>query len=126
MFGKIVYISDSVAHVLVSGEVNTNLMNMHVVFEDNNKKVLGEVVDISQELIKINFLGEFIGQIYLGGVIRKPTFDSKIRLITKDELKMIVGNNDDDTIMIGHSSLYDDVVYSNSCFRQSLASIQSS
>ena len=107
MFGKIVYISDSVAHVLVSGEVSTNLMNMHVVFEDNNKKVLGEVVDISQELIKINFLGEFIGQIYLGGVIRKPTFDSKIRLITKDELKMIVGNNDDDTIMIGHSSLYD-------------------
>ena len=107
MFGKIVYISDSVAHVKTSGPISTNLMNMHVIFEDEEKKILGEIIDINEDIIKINFLGEFSGKKYLGGVIRKPTFKANIRLITEDELKLIVGDLSDDTLNIGHSALYD-------------------
>ena len=107
MFGRIVYISDSVAHVECGQNMSTNLMNMHVIFEDSNKKILGEIVDISKDIIKINFLGEFAGKKYLGGVIRKPTFESKIRLITFEELKLIVGDDGPDTLPIGHSALYD-------------------
>ena len=107
MFGKIVYISDSVAHVKTSGPISTNLMNMHVIFEDEDKKILGEIIDINEDIIKINFLGEFSGKKYLGGVIRKPTFKANIRLITEDELKLIVGDLSDDTLNIGHSALYD-------------------
>ena len=108
MFGKIVYISDSIAHVKVGENVSTNLMNMHVIFEDKNKQILGEIVDISSEIIKINFLGEFVNGKFLGGVIRKPTFESKIRLIKPEELKLIIGDDGPDTLMIGHSALYDD------------------
>ena len=107
MFGKIVYISDSVAHVQVGENVNTNLMNMHVIFEDKNKQILGEIVDISSEIIKINFLGEFVKGKFLGGVIRKPTFEANIRLIKPEELKLIIGDDGPDTLMIGHSALYD-------------------
>ena len=107
MFGKIIYISDSTAHVQPGGNVSTNLMNMHVIFEDVNKKILGEIIDVSKDIIKINFLGEFVGKKYLGGVIRKPTFESKIRLITPEELKLIVGDEGPDTLAIGHSALYD-------------------
>ena len=41
MFGKIVYISDSVAHISIPNgtPVNMDLMNMHVVFEKNDKKI---------------------------------------------------------------------------------------
>ena len=56
MFGKILYISATEAHVAVPSEgASTNLMNMHVIFEDEAKKILGEVEDVSNEIIKIRF-----------------------------------------------------------------------
>ena len=60
MFGRIVYISDNVAHVEVPKTTETfvNLMNRHVVFEDEDKRILGEVEDVSAEIMKIRFLGE--------------------------------------------------------------------
>ena len=40
MFGKIVYISDTVAHIQIpeGTPVATNLMNLHVMFEDDKKR----------------------------------------------------------------------------------------
>ena len=51
MFGKIVYISDNIAHISIpeGTPVAQNLMNMNVIFEDTNKKILGEVVDVSRD-----------------------------------------------------------------------------
>ena len=45
MFGKIVYISDSVAHISIPDgtPVAMDLMNMHVVFEDEDKEKNEEV-----------------------------------------------------------------------------------
>lgn len=108
MFGKIVYISNSEAHIEVGKDLSTNLMNLHIVFEDNDKKILGEIIDINKDIIKVNFLGEFVGKKFLGGVIRKPSFDSKIRLIDKDELKILVGEDNDSSLNIGKSAIYDD------------------
>ena len=108
MFGKIVYISNSEANVEIGKDLSTNLMNLHIIFEDENKKILGEIVDVSKDIIKVNFLGEFVGNKFLGGVIRKPTFDSKIRLIDKKELKTIIGEDSETSLTIGHSALYDD------------------
>ncbi|MBQ9182067.1 MAG: ATP-binding protein [Bacilli bacterium] len=108
MFGKIVYISDNEAHVQVgNSEVSTNLMNMHVIFEDDKKKILGEVEDIGQEIIKIRFQGEIVDGHFVGGVIRKPTLNSVIRIITQEELALIVGSQKDGNMLLGYSPLYD-------------------
>ena len=63
MFGNIIYISDTMAHVklLPNSKIAANLMNVHVVFEDGNSRILGEISDIDGEKIKVNFLGEFDG-----------------------------------------------------------------
>ena len=110
MFGKIVYINDNLAHVEVKDgvPVNEDLMNMHVIFEDEKKKILGEVADITKELIKIRFLGEIVNGKFIGGVIRKPNLSSVIRVITKDEFKLITGENNESSMMLGMSPLYDD------------------
>ncbi|MDD4548002.1 MAG: ATP-binding protein [Bacilli bacterium] len=110
MFGSIVYISDNVAHVkIVDGTpVATNLMNLHVMFEDNNKKILGEIEDISAEIIKIRFLGEIVNGRFIGGVIRKPTLSAKIRVIEKEEIPLIIGEPTAQSFLLGHSPLYDD------------------
>lgn len=109
MFGKIIYISDNVAHVKVKEGVPlaTNLMNMHVVLEDKMRKILGEVEDVSPEIIKVRFLGEFINNKFIGGVIRKPTLEAKIRIVSKEELLMIIGSENSNSFLLGSSALYD-------------------
>ena len=109
MFGKIIYISDTEAHVEVpkDGSLSTNIMNMHVIFEDEGRKVVGEVEDLGAEIIKIRFLGEIENNHFVGGVIRKPTFNSNIRLIDKSEIGLLLGEDTSSTFIIGESPLYD-------------------
>ena len=108
MFGKIVYISDSVAHISIpeGTPVAMDLMNMHVVFEDEERKVLGEVVDVSESIIKINFLGVIDNGTFIGGVLRKPTLQANIRIVTEDELNLITGVEGEGMFKLGVSPLY--------------------
>lgn len=109
MFGKIKYISDNKAFVelVKEGNVLPNLMNLQVVFESDGKRILGEVKDITEDEIRIRFLGEFEDNKYIPGVIRKPALNSSIRVINEDELNIIVGKNDVASFLIGKSPLYD-------------------
>ena len=109
MLGKIIYISNNIAHVQIPSNVKipTSLMNMHVIFEDINRKVLGEIDDISKDLIKIRFLGEIVNNVFVGGVIRKPTMEATVRMINSEELQIIVGENNKESFKLGTSALYD-------------------
>ena len=109
MFEKIIYIDNNTAHVKIAGDLTSNIMNLHVVFEDQSRKILGEIQDINGDLATISFLGEFEGERFLGGVIRKPSLESKIRVITKEELELIIGKNAPGTLYLGKSPLYDNV-----------------
>ena len=110
MLGNIIYINDNVAHIEIpSGTpIGENLMNMHIIFEDDKKKILGEVEDISKELIKVRLLGEIVNNKFVGGVIRKPTLSANIRIITKEEFALITGDNSNESLVLGVSPLYDD------------------
>lgn len=106
MVGKIVYISNTLAHIELE-EVNSNLMNMHVIFEDNGRKIIGEVEDIDNNKVTIHFLGEIIDNKFIAGLIMKPSLNSKIRLITNEELKYLVGSDTENNLFLGYSPLYD-------------------
>ena len=110
MFGKIVYISGSVAHISIPAgtPVSMDLMNMHVVFEDNDRKVLGEVEDVSENEIKVHFLGVIENGKFILGVLRKPTLEAKIRMVTEEELNLITGVEKEGMFKLGVSPLYND------------------
>ncbi|MEG0826187.1 MAG: ATP-binding protein [Bacilli bacterium] len=110
MLGNIIYINDNYAHIEIplGTPISTNLMNMHVIFEDEKKKILGEVEDTSKELIKVRFLGEIVNDRFIGGVIRKPALSATLRIISKEEVRLIVGDGGKDSITLGVSPLYDD------------------
>lgn len=110
MLGKIVYLANNVAHIGIpeGTPINENLMNMHVIFEDQNKKILGEVEDIDSKIVKVRFLGEIVDNKFVGGVIRKPTLQAKLRVITPEELKLIVGDDSPTSMILGKSPLYND------------------
>ena len=108
MFDKIIYLSDNMAHVSLAPNVplSFNVMNMHVVFQDTEKCILGEIEDIDEKIVKVRFLGEFNNNKFISGTIRKPLLNATIRLINKDEIPYIMGENTNDNVFIGTSPLY--------------------
>lgn len=111
MFGRIIEIKDN--YVLVentSGETETNVLNYHVVFTNNNRKTVGEIVAITQGAIEILLVGDIINDRFIAGVIKKPSFKSSCRLVYKSEVELILGKQDiskKDTLYIGKSAIYD-------------------
>ena len=110
MFERIVYISDHSANVKLADGYNVtmNLMNLHIIFEDNMKKILGEVDDLDGNLVKVRFLGEIVNGKLLAGVIRKPSLDAKIRVIEQNEIPMICGTDAQGYLRLGVSPFYND------------------
>lgn len=105
MFKEIVEISKNYALVKINGNINEDLLNYNVVFEDE-KKILGEIEEISGDTVIITFLGEFIDGKFYSGIIRKPSLSATVRIINKDELGEIVGDNNPRSMMLGISPLY--------------------
>ena len=62
MFDKIIYINDRFAtvHLTEGTSATINLMNLHIIFEDDFKTILGEVDDLDGDLVKVRFLGEIV------------------------------------------------------------------
>ena len=116
MFGKIKYISDNAAVVEINkdGNLDSNLMNLHVVFESNGDKLLGEVKNVDENSVKIELLGEFAGTRFIAGTIKKPTLTSTLRVINEEELDIIMGKADENSLYIGKSPIYKDrSIYAN-------------
>ncbi len=106
MFKEITSISKNYALVKLSGNVNEDILNFNVIFEEPNKKILGEIEEIIDDKVRITFLGEFIDNRFYSGIIRKPSLASVVRLINQEELNELVGANDKCSMKLGLSPLY--------------------
>ena len=108
MFKEIVTISKNYAIVKIDSVINDDLLNINVVFEEQEKKILGEVEEIINNEAKIKFLGEFHDNKFFDGIIRKPSTSSTIRIINANELAELTGYNDPNAMILGLSPLYND------------------
>ena len=106
MFEKILSITKNEAIVKVSNNIGDDILNYNVILEDKDKKILGEIDEIVNNEAKISFLGEFINNKFYSGIIRRPTLNASIRIINQQELGELVGDNDDKTMVLGVSPLY--------------------
>ena len=106
MFERILSITKNFAIVKVSSNIGDDILNYNVILEDKEKKILGEIDEIVNSEAKISFLGEFINDRFYSGIIRRPSLDANIRIINKQELGELVGDNDSRTMILGVSPLY--------------------
>lgn len=106
MFKRILAISKNYALVEIDSLISEDLLNCYVVFIDNEKKFLGEINEIDGNRVKITFLGEFIDNRFISGIIRKPSLTSNIRIINDIELNELMGTVDDKNMILGLSPLY--------------------
>ena len=106
MFEKILSITKNFAIVKVSSNINDDILNYNVILEDKDKRILGEIDEVINDEAKISFLGEFINNRFFSGIIRRPTLHANIRIINQQELGELVGDNDNRTMILGTSPLY--------------------
>lgn len=111
MFGSILKIYDD--HVIIENKsrtIDANYLNLYVIFSDNDKKVVGEIVNIEINVIDILLIGIINDNEFVSGLVRKPNLSGGCRIIYKSELELILGNQDLDNVnsfYIGKSLVYD-------------------
>ena len=95
MFGKITEIIDNYVYVENSAhELRSNILNIHVIFEETNRKVVGEVLSVNKDTIKIFLVGEIRDNMFYPGIMRKPSFQCIPRIVYKQELELLLGKQD--------------------------------
>ena len=111
MFGKLLDIQDD--YILLenaSHKLDVNYLNFHVIFPENNRSVVGEIVNMNENTIKVVLVGEIRDNVFTPNVFRKPNFNSTPRVIYKSELELLLGSQDIDdynNLYIGKSVTYD-------------------
>ncbi len=108
MFDKISLINEtSVVVDLTPGvAVTNNILSSHVVIEDEEKQILGEISEVNNAQVRIKLLGEFMNGQLFGGIIRKPLMNSKIRSINEQEIAIILGQTNEGAMYLGRSPFY--------------------
>ena len=103
MFGRILDMEDMyVTLENATHKLDANYLNYHVVFPENNRSVVGEIISMSEEAIKIFLVGEIRNNEFKSGVLRKPNFNVTPRIVYKSELELLLGSQD----IAGKNNLY--------------------
>ena len=114
MIGSIIGIEENEVLVKLSIDISKteSLINLHVIMDDGKRQIIGEVIDITDNVAKINLLGEMIDGKFVFGVIVKPSFSSKVNIISKEKIPMIIGVEDykeNVDLYLGNSPIYDGI-----------------
>ena len=114
MLGTIIGTDDN--QVLIKLNINiyefNSLINFYVIMEHEDKKIVGEIIDIKDNFAYVNLLGEIIGNEFVSGVIRKPAFSSTVKLISKERVPLLISTDkyeENKQLYIGTSSVYGDI-----------------
>ena len=114
MLGKIVGIQENAVFLKLNVNLNEmqSIINLYVLLEDKERKLIGEIVDIKNDIASINLVGEFIDDKFLFGVSKKPSFSATSKLISKEKINSIIGisnYNEKKDLYIGESPIYEGV-----------------
>ena len=111
MFGKVVELNQK--HIKMINTTNVpqpSIVNFHVVFDEDNRKVVAEVTTCDEKYIEANIIGEIRDNVFYSGVLRVPNFFKACRIISKNELELLIGNQDykaPSNLLVGRSIIYE-------------------
>lgn len=112
MLGSILEINDSSVIIKLAININTqpNLVNLHIIFEDEKNKTVGQVTRVTQTEAYANIVGEIENGEFIAGTSSRPSFKSQIRIIRMDELELVLGTQ---TLKPGYTNFGTSNVYQN-------------
>ena len=114
MLGKIISIEDNTVTIKLDVEVDKvqSLSNLLVSMQDSNNNYIGEITNVKKDTADINLVGEIINDKFVFGVIKKPSFSSTVKLVSKEKVKDMISDGDYDEskhLYIGKSTIYDGI-----------------
>jgi ABC-type dipeptide/oligopeptide/nickel transport system ATPase component len=114
MFGRIISIEGNMVHVEITPEASTskNFINSYVAIEEPGHITIGEVTDIIKGIAYVNILGEIQSSRFVFGVVRKPSFAGKTRLVPKELVSKIISIDDfqeEKDLHLGTSTIYEGI-----------------
>src|SRR5574344_1485115 len=113
MLGNIIGVEENVILLNLTIDVSNYqyIINNYVVIEDD-ARVVGEIIDIMDNIAYINLSGEIINNNFRSGVMVKPSFKSIVKIISKEKIPMVLGVNKYDEskhLYLGTNPIYDGV-----------------
>lgn len=114
MLGNIIGIEENriILKLNVKVEEMQNIINLYVMIDDGEKKIIGEIEEVKDNLAYINLMGEFIDNDFRFGISKKPSFRAVVKLVSKEKINYIIGMptyNERRDLYIGTSPIYDGV-----------------
>ena len=108
MIGKVIEIGKStvVVELTLTDEQKRGIINYHVAFDMEGSTIIGEIASIEKTTAHISLLGEIKNAKFTPGISKKPYYMSVCRIIRNDELPIIVGNTNENSVYIGRLSQY--------------------
>lgn len=111
MIGKIIDIENNFVTIKLGIDITnqTNLVNVHVIFQEGNKKIVGEIIGIGLNNARASIIGEIVDDNFIPGLTQKPSFQSSVRIVNINELSTILGEQtikDNSKIYLGQSTIY--------------------
>ncbi|MBR3898597.1 MAG: DUF87 domain-containing protein [Bacilli bacterium] len=111
MLGNIIGIEEDTVLLKLDIDLNStqNLNNMHVLLEDKDRVFVGEVGNIKEGIAYISLLGEIINDRFIFGIMGKPSFGAKVKLISKEQVPMVISVPDyqeKKDLYVGESPIY--------------------
>ena len=114
MLGNIVGIEENTVLINLNIDLKriSNLINLMVIMESEEKRIIGEIINIKNNIAYVNLLGELKGEKFVYGVINKPSFSSSVKLISKEKIPMIISTEnfiENEHLYLGTSPIYEGV-----------------
>ena len=114
MLGRITSVDENIVTISIDFDKmkDDNIVNLHVLLDDGNVKIVGEIIKVTNEGAKIALQGEIIDGVFVFGVIKKPSFSATVKMIPKDKIPLIIGMpqyNEKKDLYLGKSAVYDNV-----------------
>ena len=114
MLGNIIGIEENIVLIRLNIDLNKiqSLINLMVIMESEDKKIIGEIINIKDNIAYVNLLGELKQEKFVYGVINKPSFSSSVKLISKEKISMIISTDEfieNKHLFLGTSPIYEGV-----------------
>ena len=114
MLGKIISIEENIVYVKLNPQITNigNITNSFVVFENNENNLVGEVININENTLQVNLIGQIKENTFVSGISKKPSLDSIVKIVSKEKVPYIIGMptyKENRDLLLGTSPIYDDV-----------------
>lgn len=111
MIGKVIGIEENIIYIKLNEEIigAKELIHHYVSLKTEEKNIIGEIINIKENIADVNLVGEMQGEEFIFGVISKPGFAASVELVPDNLVKNIISVSDyEDSkdLYLGKSPIY--------------------